>query len=67
MADSTSTIVDTIITEAEIGEVRLKPLKSMLKATQKSGGNNTENHHLFSLGINNQANQNKGLNHTQKK
>jgi hypothetical protein len=29
MADSTSTImgVDTIITEAEIGEVRLKPLK----------------------------------------
>jgi hypothetical protein len=43
MADSTSTImgVDTIITEAEIGEVRLKPLKvSMLKATQKKSGNN---------------------------
>jgi hypothetical protein len=39
MADSTSTImgVDTIITEAEIGEVRLKPLKkvSMLKQLKK--------------------------------
>jgi hypothetical protein len=37
MADSTSTIMGVdIITEAEIGEVRLKPLKvSMLKATQK--------------------------------
>jgi hypothetical protein len=32
----------------------------MLKATQKSGGNNTEITKVyFSLGINNQANQNK--------
>jgi hypothetical protein len=69
MADSTSTImgVDTIITEAEIGEVRLKPLKKvMLKATR--GGNNTRKitKVYFSLGINNQANQNKRTTHTQK-
>jgi hypothetical protein len=41
-----------IITEAEIGEVRFKPLKkiSMLKATQKKSGNNTENHQVYFSG-----------------
>ncbi|MNE33104.1 hypothetical protein D3C80_1267510 [compost metagenome] len=65
-AESTSTIigVETIITAALIGEVRLSPLKnvSILKATPKKAaamirGKSPKS--IFSLGINNPTSQNK--------
>jgi uncharacterized membrane protein len=64
MADSTSTImgVDTIITEAEIGEVRLKPLKSKhVKGNSKAAAIIRKITKVyFSLGINNQPTKIKG-------
>ena len=65
-AESVNTIigVETIITAAEIGEVRLKPLKnvSILKATPKKAaakilGKSVKA--IFSFGINSQTSQNK--------